>query len=740
MIEGDLLGFASIALALAKISSHRLCAYLGSHVMPHSSRSFLATLALTATFGVGVTSVPALAEKTGSFNLNGTTGLIDMPSGEAQKDATFSFSMARIGPLTRATFSFQFSERVSASFRFNTWRDWDKLFPADNDKESDRTIDLRYQVLKETDFLPAVTIGLNDIAGKGWMSSEYVAATKNFGKKLKVTAGLGWGRLGTQGSIGQPFGSRPPLTSDDYGKLQFDQWFRGDAAVFGGVEYKLNDRWTVKAEYSSDAYELEDDERDLIEHKSPLNFGLEYQKGPNVRFGVYSLYGSEVGLVFHLILDPKNRASGGVMDAAPVPVKARPSRSADPDAYDGGWVTQPDAGDLLRKNLEKRLKVDGITIEDMAFTAQKVEVRIRGGRTDAGAQSIGRTARALSHVMPASVEVFEIVPVVKGVGVSKVIIRRSDLEDLEYAADNISALQDRVEVSDAGPSPDYALGDDGLYPKFRWSLKPTVRITEELEGDAGVRLSASYDLQPGLFISGSVYGRLFSNTDAPDGPSSSILPHVRSDSGLYTENTEIGLERLTMSWYARPGANLYSRVTVGYLERMHAGVSGELLWKPVDSKLGVGVELNYSKQRNTDGGFGFDEYDYDIVTGHLSAYYDFGNGYLGQVDVGRYLAGDVGATISFDRVFVNGWRVGAFATITDASDAELGTSGYDKGLRVTIPLNWALGNQSRSNLGLTLRPGGSDAGARLNVEDRLYDGIRDYHKSSLDSEWGRVWR
>lgn len=708
--------------------------------MPHSSRSFLATLALTTTLGVSLSSVPALAEMTGSYNLNGTTGLIDMPSGEAQDDATFSFSMAKIGPLTRATFSFQFSERVSASFRFNTWQDWDKLFPGDNDKESDRTIDLRYQVLKETDFLPAVTIGLNDLAGKGRMSSEYVAATKTFGERLKVTAGLGWGRMGTQGSIGQPFGSRPTLTSDDYGKPQFGQWFRGDAAFFGGVEYKLNDRWTVKAEYSSDAYELEDDERDLIDHKSPLNFGLEYQKGPNVRFGLYSLYGSEVGLVFHLILDPKNRASGGVMDAAPVPVKARPSRAVDPDAYDGGWVTQPDAGALLRKNLAKRLAADGITIEDMAFTAQKVEVRIRGGRIDAGAQTIGRVARALSHVMPASVEVFEIVPMVRGVGASKVTIRRSDLEELEFAANNASALRERVEISDVGAAPEYALGDDGLYPKFRWGLKPAVRMSEPLEGDVGARLTASYDLRPGLVLSGSVFGRLYSNTDDPDGPSSSILPHVRSDSSLYSANSDLMLERLTISWFARPGRDLYSRVTLGYLERMHAGVSGELLWKPVDSKLGLGVELNYSKQRDTDGGFGFDEYDYDVVTGHVSAYYEFGNGYLGQLDVGRYLAGDVGATVSIDRIFVNGWRVGAFATFTDVSDAELGSSGYDKGIRVSIPLNWALGNQSRSNLGLTLRPGGGDAGARLNVEDRLYDGIRDYHTGSLDSEWGRVWR
>lgn len=708
------------------------------YIMLLSPRSLLALLATTTFLGSGLASDPAKAEMTKSFNLNGATGLIDMPSGETQDDATFSFGMAKIGPMTRATFSFQFSERLSASFRFNTWRDWNTLFPLEDDKKTDRSIDLRYQVLMEGEFLPAVTIGLIDMAGQGLMASEYIAATKSFGEKLKVTAGIGWGRMGSNGGIGQPFGARPTLTSSDYGKPHIDQWFRGDAAFFGGVEYKLNDRWTLKGEYSSDAYVMEDDERGLIEHDSPLNFGLEYQKGPNVRFGIYSLYGNEVALVFHLILDPKHRATGGVMGAAPVPVKARPPRGSNPDAYDTGWVTQPDAGSLLRKNLAKRLAADGIVIEDMAISADRVEVRIRNGRIDAGAQAIGRTARALSHVMPASVEVFDIVPMVNGVGVSKVTIRRSDLEDLEFAADNATALRDRVAITDAGQIPGYSLGTEDLYPKFRWSLKPALRMTAPSEGEVTARLSASYDLSPGLVFSGAISGQLYTTSDGSTGPSSSILPHVRSDSALYS--SDIALDRLTMSWYAHPAENLYSRVTLGYLERMHAGVSGELLWAPVDSKLALGAELNYTKQRDTDGGFGFDEYDFDIVTGHVSAYYDFGKGYIGQVDVGRYLAGDVGATLSIDRVFVNGWRVGAFATFTDASDAEMGEGGYDKGIRFTIPLNWALGNQSSNSLGMTLRPGGGDAGARVDVEGRLFPWIRDYHTGALDPEWGRVWR
>lgn len=704
--------------------------------MQPSTCRLLASFALSTALSAG----PALAEMTKSLNLNGTTGLIDLPSGEAQDDARFSLSTALVGPITRATISFQISERLSASFRFQTWRDWNTLFPGEDEKFSDKSFDLRYQVLKEGQYLPSLTIGLIDFTGNGLYSSEYVAATKTFGDRLKVTAGLGWGRLGSDGSIGQPFGDRPALAESDKGKPNVDQWFRGDAAPFAGIEYKINDNWTFKGEYSSDAYVLEDSERGLIERDSPFNFGLEYQRGPMARYGVYSLYGSEIGFAFHLVLDPKSRVTGGVMGAAPTPVKARPARSADPDAYDGGWVTQPDAGPILRDNLAKRLAADGIIIENLSYTSQTVQVRIRNNRIDAGAQAIGRTARALSHVMPASVEVFEIVPVVNGIGASKVSIRRSDLEQLEYAADNATLLRQRVVVSDAGPVPGNAVGDDGLYPKFRWGLRPAFRLAEPLKGDVGLRLSASYDIQPGLVLSGSIYKRLLGNVDRSGDMSDSELPHVRSDASRYAKFADPGLERLTLAWYARPAPDFYSRVTLGYLEQMHAGVSGEVLWKPVDSRLALGIEVNYTKQRDTDGGLGFDEYDYDVVTGHVSAYYDFGNGYVGQLDVGKYLAGDKGATLSVDRIFANGWRVGAFATLTDASSAEFGNGAFDKGIRFSIPINWALGNQGKNSIGATLRPYTGDGGARVDVEGRIYESIRDYHTGALDPDWGRVWR
>lgn len=179
-------------------------------------------------------------------------------------------------------------------------------------------------------------------------------------------------------------------------------------------------------------------------------------------------------------------------------------------------------------------------------------------------------------------------------------------------------------------------------------------------------------------------------------------------------------------------------MTAGYLETMYGGLSTELLWKPINGPLALGAEVNYAKKRDYDQLFGFQ--DYDIVTGHASAYYDFGEGYLGQVDVGRYLAGDYGATFSLDREFDNGFRVGAFFTLTDVSFDDFGEGSFDKGIRFTFPIDWLTGTPVQGGYGTTIRPVQRDGGARLDVRNRLYEVVRGSQTNELEDRWGRFWR
>ena len=111
----------------------------------------------------------AFAEMKPTLAFSGVTGLIDMPSGETQPDGSLAVTKSVFGPIGRTTLTFQITPRLSGSFRYTSFRNWDDVIPSPLATNLDRSFDLRYQVLKETDYLPSVSIGIQDIIGTGLM-------------------------------------------------------------------------------------------------------------------------------------------------------------------------------------------------------------------------------------------------------------------------------------------------------------------------------------------------------------------------------------------------------------------------------------------------------------------------------------------------------------------------------------------------------------------------------------------
>ena len=64
--------------------------------------------------------------------------------------------------------------------------------------------------------------------------------------------------------------------------------------------------------------------------------------------------------------------------------------------------------------------------------------------------------------------------------------------------------------------------------------------------------------------------------------------------------------------------------------------------------------------------------DYETTTGHLGLYYDFPSKISGQLLIGKYLAGDKGATLDLSKRFESGFALGIFATKTNLSAEEFG--------------------------------------------------------------------
>ncbi|MGJ8543826.1 MAG: YjbH domain-containing protein [Sulfitobacter sp.] len=701
-----------------------------------------------------VCGVPAMADdlheifagqERPSLNFYGVAGLIDMPSGEALPDGQFTTSVSSFAGITRSTLTFQATPRIQASFRYVGIEDWNT---GGFETYRDRNFDVRFLANRESRYFPAVTIGLQDFAGTGVYSGEFIAATKNFESaripgKIKVTAGLGWGRLGTSGDIGTPFGgNRGRFSEDDNGgELSVDSWFRGPAAPFGGVEWQVNDKLGLKAEYSSDAYLPETVQRDVFTRKSRFNFGAEYQVTEAMRLGAYYLYGSEFGVNVNFQLNPKKALTPRRVDA-PMPVVQRPSRSAAPDRWETDWVGTSEAEITLRDRLTERLAEEGMVLESFSASLRSAEIRYRNERYKSAATSIGRVARVMAASLPATVETFRIVSVENNLAQSAVVIQRSNLERLEFSPEGPSALLATTQFDAATPRLPGAVRNEDLYPDFSWSLGPYIQQSyfdpdEPLRADIGAQLKLRYTPAPGWTIAGSLRQRIAGNISDSSRSSNSVLPRVRTDAVLYAREGGTAISSLYASKQWKAGNDVYARVSGGYLEQMYGGVSAEVLWKPVSSRLALGAEANYVKQRDYDQMFGFR--DYSIATGHLSAYYEFGQGYQGQVDVGRYLAGDYGATFRVSREFANGWKVGGFFTLTDVSADDFGEGSFDKGIELTIPVNWFLGEPDKRSFSTTIRPIQRDGGARLNVPGRLYEQVRSGHRNAIEDQWSGVW-
>jgi len=696
--------------------------------------------------GVTIWVIAASVAQAETLSTFGTPGLIDMPTAGVLNDGEIALTTNRFGNTGRSTFAFQLLPRVTGTFRYSTIRNFNTPTDVLDDVRFDRSFDLHYHLIDETSRRPAVGVGLRDFGGTGILSGEYIVATKHIGTNWEITGGLGWGRLAQRGGFANPLGALADVfddrdsrefTSNAAGELNAGQWFRGNAAFFGGINYQATDRLSLQLEYSSDAY-AEEVRRGLIDIKSPVNLGLTYSYPSGSDLRAFVIGGTTLGLQYSYIFDPAERLSPGGYGDAPRPVPA--STAAMLASWDlANPTTQPQARDILRAMLD----TDGITLDAFTMSGVTATVHVENRRYDIEAQAVGRTARAMANVLPAQITTFEIINQTGGVPNSAVTLRRSDLRDLHTDFDGAWRSLARSQITDAAsPAPRADLLPDA-FPKFSYTFGPYTAFSifdpdQPVRFDIGPELTVSYKPQPGLSFDGQFRYPFYSTIDDAIRRSNSVLPRVRTDAALYAIASDFEVNRLTAEYTFRPAPHLFGRVTGGYLETMFAGLSGEVLWYPVDSNLALGVELNYAVQRDFDMLLGLQ--DYDVVTGHASAYYDFGNGFTGQIDAGRYLAGDWGATFAVDRTFNNGFKVGAYFTLTDVPFDDFGEGSFDKGIRFEVPVSWFSGTPSRDVVAQTIQPVLRDGGARLSVPNRLYDVTRDWRADQLTAGWGRVFR
>lgn len=368
-----------------------------------------------------------------------------------------------------------------------------------------------------------------------------------------------------------------------------------------------------------------------------------------------------------------------------------------------------------------------LEIDAIGRNGKQVNVAFTNAHYRTEPEAYGRLARVLMATMPPDVETFRIISLASGMPTREIVLPRSALERVvtvqgggsEVMGLTTTTLTDEVPESFAPAAISYPTYDWSLLPEYNQSLfDPNQPYRYQIL--AGLR--GGTNLTQALRFEGEVQANVISDFSGLL-PSDSQLPHVRSDTLLYYEKGKNGIAELQGSYSVTLAPGVYGIARAGILESMFAGGGGEVLWWPEQSRWALGATLYEVWQRGFDRLF--DLQPYHVMTGHVSLYYKSPwHGLDFELDAGRYLAGDKGATLTISRRFATGMEIGIFATVTNVPFKQFGEGSFDKGFIIKIPLDFLVPLSTQSDFEMDLRPVSRDGGQMLRPEQVLYDDVQ----------------
>lgn len=660
----------------------------------------------------------------------GMLGLMQTPSARFGPSGEARFHYSHVAPYLRYNVFLQPFDWLEAGFRYTDVSN--RLYgPADlsgDQTYKDKSIDFRLRLRKETAIWPQLALGMIDFGGTGLFSSEFLVANKRFGD-LDWSLGMAWGYLGSSGNIRNPLAvisdkaNIRTVGSAFGGQANASAFFRGPAALFGGVQYRTPwDKWLLKAEYDGNHYKSELQNNNQRQ-RTPLNFGVVYRHHPYLDVSIGLERGDKImlGLTLHTSV-AHLKASKVADQPTPRVLRARPT-------VDPLWVaTVVDLGAM-----------SGWGVKEIRQVANTLRVVFEGAGGAHWNDRIDRIAAVLHKDAPANVDVFELIFDEQGVVLTERVIHRDSWVDqhtrLVAGVDLKPSITPKQPAAFGVASAENSLPSKGPLwertpARFGYAMVPSWQ--QNIGGPdgfvlfrAGLTTPFRLRLRENMSVSGAVSLNIFDNYEKfkYDGPS--LLPRVRTNMRQYMTQSRLNLPNLQITQFGEIGVNQYYSVYAGYLESMFGGIGAEWLHRPWHRPLAFGADVNYVQQRDFDQLFGFKnagtQTRYRVATGHATTYWDTGwNDMHVRLSIGRYLARDVGATLDLSRTFKNGVSVGAYVTRTNVSAAKFGEGSFDKGMYLRIPFDVMTTTRSADTANLLYSPLTRDGGARLNRNFTLY--------------------
>ncbi|CAE6881306.1 YjbH domain-containing protein [Vibrio sp. B1FLJ16] len=669
----------------------------------------------------------------------GGVGLMQMPTGRMAPEGEFNVAVNFSNEYQFYNVTLQVMPWLETTLRYTLVNDLfyssDPSFSGDT-KYTDKGIDFKVRLLEESQYFPELSVGVRDFAGTGLFDAEFVAATKRYSNPdlgtFDFTLGMGWGYLGTRDNItniackaSDEYCSRPSDFKGNGGSVDFERWFKGPAALFGGVEYQtLYAPLRFKLEYDGNDYSEDFPVRrggiDMTPH-TPWNFGVLYRLSHMADLRVSYERGDT--LVAGLSLNTNFNDMPSFWRDAPTP-EVEQNQPVELSQVDWERVTEDLNKIAGYQNTQIYAQDDKISI-----IGEQKKYRDRN-------EAHEKAAAVLYNQVPDRVDTFTINERNRGLITDQTVISKDKY--LDYAQVNYINPQIEDATSASTQKPQGEATYDG-FKRFDWGFAP--KLAQTL-GNAenfylfsvGLSGSASYWLTDQLEIAGSLYWDWYNNYDKFNyvtPPDATTIPRVRTMFRAYQNEHDVTMSNLQLTWFQEYSDTMDQQFYAGYLESMFAGVGTEFLYRPKGSNWAIGADVNLISQRDPQSYFGVYDQKWQNVpeygrpfqvidqgfTGFVSGYYfpqwAFLSDTMLELSVGQFLAGDKGAQVNFAKQFKSGVIAGAFASISDLSADEFGEGSFTKGFYISIPYDIMTVKPSNNRANFSWQPLTRDGGQRL---------------------------
>ena len=540
----------------------------------------------------------------------------------------------------------------------------------------DKGFNFKFRI-KEEGLWPAIAFGINDIAGTGLYSSEYIVGSYGI-NRTDFNFGIGWGLLnGSTNSFKNPlsylydgFNNRPKGTEDRGGQFQLDRYFSGKTvSPFFGLSHAINKNLLFKIEYDTTfspgliGYEIPEED---------FSFGIDYKIRNNFTIGISSERGNFTSLKFIYKNNPKK--------SKPEYRYKRAEYNESDDKY-SKLIKNIEANGIGVNKIIESPKAIGLELTQFAHpNLDIVENIIRSASYDAGIDKPLKKELRVADLQ----------------GISEY--------DKEFEKNSLLIYQRNSKRS--------------FNTKTNFTFRPYLASRESFfKGAILLENNSEFIIKDNFFFSTNLKYSVVDNFEDLTVPPENTYPaQVRSDIKDYLRSFGDGvfIGRAQFDYHLTPKKNHHLMVSAGILEEMFSGIGFEYLYFKQDSNYAFGFEIFDVTKRDYEMRFG--TLDYKNVTGSANFYYRNYDiiPFDAKISYGEYLAGDEGATIELSRSFLNGTKFGVFASFTDVSPEQFGEGTFDKGIFFNIPVYGNFINYS-------WRPLTKDPGAKLNRKHTLHD-------------------